>query len=350
MDKFSHLQRRGLLVLCVLLPLIGTGCYARMAHTPYTPGQAAPRRPVPPEKIAPFQYESAPIEMENHDLWTHGGYVTKRVSFPAFGENGQPGNLVTAHYFKSLADGPKKLVIVLPIWGVSKYPPRETAELLVSSSKGNTNVLWILGDNRIFDWEIIQSAQSIEEFRKSFVRIADRLRTAVIDVRRIIDWAENQPDIDPQRIGLLGFSLSAIVASGVASVDDRLSALVLVFGGAHPADIMTYCTGYAQETKEMMMERFGWSAQRYHDEIEPIWDFLDPVNIAGKMDPQRILMFEAGKDSCMPENSRKDLWMAMGRPELLTLPHSHKSAFISFTPIGLNRSQVKIIEFFERVL
>ena len=98
------------------------------------------------------------------------------------------------------------------------------------------------------------------------------------------------------------------------------------------------------------MARFGWTDQQYHDEVQPIFDVVVPVNVAGSMDPQRVLMLEAGKDNCMPENARKDLWVAMGRPELYTLPFTHKKAFLSFTPIGLNRAQLKVIEFFERVL
>jgi dienelactone hydrolase len=46
-----------------------------------------------------------------------------------------------------------------------------------------------------------------------------------------ISHVEIQPAIDPQRIGLLGFSLGAYLALTVASVDSRVKAVVDFFGG-----------------------------------------------------------------------------------------------------------------------
>jgi carboxymethylenebutenolidase len=46
-----------------------------------------------------------------------------------------------------------------------------------------------------------------------------------------ISHIETQPQVDPQRIGLLGFSLGAYLALSVAAVDSRVKAVVEFFGG-----------------------------------------------------------------------------------------------------------------------
>jgi carboxymethylenebutenolidase len=46
-----------------------------------------------------------------------------------------------------------------------------------------------------------------------------------------VSWVQQQPQVDPERIGLLGFSLGAYLALSVASVDPRIRAVVEYFGG-----------------------------------------------------------------------------------------------------------------------
>lgn len=46
-----------------------------------------------------------------------------------------------------------------------------------------------------------------------------------------ISHAEQQPEVDRERIGLLGFSLGAYLALSVAAVDARIRAVVDFFGG-----------------------------------------------------------------------------------------------------------------------
>jgi carboxymethylenebutenolidase len=46
-----------------------------------------------------------------------------------------------------------------------------------------------------------------------------------------VSWVQQQPQVDPERIGLLGFSLGAYLALSVAAVDPRIQAVVEYFGG-----------------------------------------------------------------------------------------------------------------------
>jgi carboxymethylenebutenolidase len=46
-----------------------------------------------------------------------------------------------------------------------------------------------------------------------------------------ISFVASQPEVDPERIGLLGFSLGAYLALSVSAIDSRVQAVVEYFGG-----------------------------------------------------------------------------------------------------------------------
>jgi fermentation-respiration switch protein FrsA (DUF1100 family) len=60
---------------------------------------------------------------------------------------------------------------------------------------------------------------------------AQRPAKTINETRRLIDYLLTRPDIDPQRIYLVGASYGAITGSTVMAKDKRLRAGVLVYGG-----------------------------------------------------------------------------------------------------------------------
>jgi dienelactone hydrolase len=66
-----------------------------------------------------------------------------------------------------------------------------------------------------------------EEDRKYF---ADWMKT----IANAIEYAAKQPNVDPKRIGLIGYSLGAYLSLSVATVDSRVKAVVEYFGGLPP--------------------------------------------------------------------------------------------------------------------
>ena len=146
---------RGLLrAACLLWACLAAGCVTMRTHIPYDPPGGAPTR-VALEAPTPFDYERAPPAIANHDLPERDSrhYRVKQLQFPSAGDSGQPGNLVTAMYYKSRAPGRKKLVVVLPIWGSYTYPSDVIADGIRSRAGGDTNVLMVLGENYLVDWE-----------------------------------------------------------------------------------------------------------------------------------------------------------------------------------------------------
>jgi len=70
-----------------------------------------------------------------------------------------------------------------------------------------------------------------KSFLSSFRAFAQRPAKTINETRRLIDYLSAHPDIDPQRIYLVGASYGAITGSTVLAKDKRLRAGVLVYGG-----------------------------------------------------------------------------------------------------------------------
>ena len=71
--------------------------------------------------------------------------------------------------------------------------------------------------------------------KKSFLArleaFAQRPAKTINETRRLIDYLSTHPDIDPQRIYLVGASYGAVTGSTVMAKDKRLRAGVMVYGG-----------------------------------------------------------------------------------------------------------------------
>jgi dienelactone hydrolase len=154
-----------------------------------------------------------------------------------------------------------------------------------------------------------------------------------------------RPDTDPRRIGIVGCSIGAIVASLAVGQDPRLSAGVFVMGGAHLDEIFASCYGDEAEVREMARARFGWDTGAFQQAVKGPLAAVDPVRTAGNIDPAGVLYIDAGRDSCIPRSARDELWEAMGRPERVTLGYDHKKSFLTMTFLGFDRTTERIVNF-----
>jgi hypothetical protein len=170
----------------------------------------------------------------------------------------------------------------------------------------------------------------------------------MIDARRLVDWAEQRPEIDGNRVALIGFSIAASVAAGILTQEPRFAAAALVMGGAEQHKIMAYCSGpRLTEVRERVARDFGWTAEDFEVLLEPIMRGVDAAHYPGRVDPKKVLIVDASLDDCMAPECRDSLWEVMGRPERLTMNYDHRRAFYSMTPLGFNWLRYRIWEFLE---
>lgn len=301
--------------------------------------------------IARFSYERAYGDLRlNSAAGRKYGYISRRFSMPASFENGQPENRLTGTYYVNLSDEPRPLVIVLPVWGVSEYPSVKMAQAILKRSRGAMNVLRVDGTERLMPWKRIEQSATVEELIAGMSNSARRLKHAVIDARRLVDWAENRPEIDGRRIGLVGFSISAVTGTLAAQSDPRIRSSVLVMGGAEIGRIVSQCPGNEKQTREGIMRNLGLTLGEYEHIVNTQFEGLDPADYPGRVDPRRVLIVDAGRDDCIPTESREAWWEALSRPERISLNYTHRRSFLAMTPLGFNFLRRKIYQHLERTL
>lgn len=341
------------LVAALAAALLVAGCW-RHVRTPFDPAS----RPVPaslrgaePARRLDFDPGAVRVTSETVRARETARYRVERLRLPSLGDDGQPGNMLRVRLYRSKLPGRRPLVVVLPIWGSYAYPSRVTVERILHSSRGRMSVAWVEGERDTFDWPALLAARDEESFLERFAAVAAREQANTVDVRRLLSWATAQPGVDPTRLALVGFSRSAMMAAVVAAHEPRLAAVVLVMAGAHPGEAIANCPGGGTgDARAMVERRFGWSRQTYAAKLQPLYRVIDPASYPGRIDPARVLMFDAGADDCVPRDARDDLWNALGRPERITFPWTHKRSFLSMTPLGLDWTRRRIYRFLEQKL
>jgi dienelactone hydrolase len=314
-----------------------------------------------PEPMPGFRYEAQPattpfesFEHTNIELSepfdetrTH---EMVRLSFPSSGRNGHPENLVEGQYFRSKEPGRKSLVVVMPIWGTSDYPPAKISAGYARRAGRDTQVIWIYGTTPVFPWDELSSVPTEDGFRQLARDSVERYRAAVVDMRHLVDWATTRPEIDPDRIAFVGFSMSALVTATLLANEPRVAGGVLMMGAARFSDVFATCQNRAGDVRNHAISAFGWTIDEYREFFEDLFAPADPMRFEGRYDPQKILMIDAMFDDCMPESSRAALWEITGHPERVTFLYQHRSAFYSLTPLGLNVSRRKIYRFLDEIV
>jgi dienelactone hydrolase len=343
-------SRRLFLVFLIIGSLIG--CTAHI-YTPFQPEVSTRAERQSGPHILP--YEKGPVPFQNNILQQNPkmAYQERHLKIPSIGENGQDGNPIEAIYYRSNTAGKLPLVIVLPIWANhfgNTYPPEKITSALRLRSHGGMHILRVLGGRDMSYWEAVGEAETEEIFLSIMASIAQRETINIVDISRLVDWAEARNEIDAARIGLIGFSHSAVAAGMVAVNDPRLAAVVLVMGGAHPHRILAVCEDHVGRVRDKILQRFGWTAADYEQAIEPLFRPIDAANYPGRADPSRILIFDSHEDECIPRDARDDLWEALGRPARISFLYGHEMSFITMSPLGFNWMRREIYEFFERTL
>ena len=323
------------------------GCFTSHVRTPYIDVSEAQDRSIEPSPG--FSYAKNLVPFTNHIEGTGATrlYEHRLLEIPSVGDNNQHENLVNASYYRSTLPGSHPMVIVLPIWGSFTYPPRKLSSMIQRRSEGAVHVLHVQGDSHLADWPGLASASNESVFLELWREAVEHQRVTVIDVRRLVDWAEERPEIDAGRIALIGCSLGAVVAGTIATQEPRLAATVTVMGGSHLHSVIATCDGKRATSVQEKAESFGWSKQEFEARLEPIMSIIDPASYPNRVDPGSVLIIDANRDKCVPEKAREDLWLALGEPERISMNYDHAPAFYSMTPLGLSWMRRRIWEFLE---
>jgi dienelactone hydrolase len=229
-----------------------------------------PSTPAPPAP-APFAYDaSQPVAFQNRAR-VNGAYpiAVRDVSYAV------PGGRVDGY----LALPPKahKLAAVIYLHGTGGG----RGELLVPA-------VWLAG-RRAVGLTITAPSSAAGAGPRGLTpaqTLARQKRLTVADVvavRRAVDLLQSLPQVDPQRIGLVGWSLGARTGAIVAGIEPRIKAVVLMSGGATP--VSTYVAQVPAALRP---------------EVRRTLTAIDPLRWIARARPGTILLQDGRKDKVVP--------------------------------------------------
>jgi dienelactone hydrolase len=169
------------------------------------------------------------------------------------------------------------------------------------------------------------------------------IRANLTEYRRVLDWIDQQPELDSGRIGLFGISFGAMDAVMLNAVDDRIDALVAAMAGGDLAYLMLN-TSYRRVARkvDVMLEESGLTRDDLYDSLEKRIP-TDPLTLAPYVDAERVLLIMTRGDDIVPFEAQEKLRESLGEPETLYLPTGHRSSIVFFPKV---RSSA--FEFFSR--
>jgi uncharacterized protein len=166
------------------------------------------------------------------------------------------------------------------------------------------------------------------------------------DLRSVVDAVAGRPDVDPERIGALGFSMGAATTVLEAADNPRIKAVVDDSGWADVrhwvrprlSDLLMQPTRHFSPVSLKLLElRAGVRLRR-----------LRPVDVIGRLSPRPILMIHGSADEVVPPSDGELMLAAAGQPrELWSIERAAHGDTVQ--PGGATTSP-RVTAFFERIL
>lgn len=274
-------------------------------------------RPTAAESEVPEAFRLAPatFTFERERIRNEAGYSVAAVRFPSPITTADPeNNTVHAEYFCPDGPGRRPAVVVLHILGADFALSRYLAARLAQRGVAALFVkLPYYGERRPAGGEKRFLSTDMERSLLS-------MRQGVCDVRRAVAWLGDQPEVDPERLGVTGISLGGIVASLAAAIDPAICQTVLLLAGGDLARILW-------EMPEATKYRDLWlKSGRTFADLEAVTTPFDPLTHARGLVGKRVLMMAGNVDEVIPPASAQALWNRAGRPPIRWLDCGHYSA------------------------
>ena len=154
--------------------------------------------------------------------------------------------------------------------------------------------------------------------------LAASFNQAASDCSTIADWLQTQPEVDPDKLGIAGVSLGAIVTHLAMGRDARLNNGVAIVGGGDIKEI-----AHLSRLAKLFLQ--VKQTVNPDDISEAETRAADPLYYAKQNQPRRVLMIQAARDEIIPRQSSTELWEALGKPPIQWLDIGHYGLFLGVT-------------------
>ncbi len=148
-------------------------------------------------------------------------------------------------------------------------------------------------------------------------RTIEAVRQTVTEISYLINFFKEKYAL----IGLYGPSLGGILAHIAMAAEDRLDFGISVLAGGNPAGVVW--DGLMTQYVRRDIELAGLSRQ----ELEKLWQVIDPATLPCKLKKDRLLMINGKYDQIIPPIYSQQLWEHLDHPEIIWYPCAHYSMY-----------------------
>lgn len=143
-------------------------------------------------------------------------------------------------------------------------------------------------------------------------------RQSVLDTRRAGDWLAARPEVDPDRLGIMGISMGCIIGSLTAGVDPAFKRHCFVIGGGDLALIVMNGSPEATGVRDALGAK-GMTLL----ELREAWEVIDPLTYASRLSAKTVMMINMTEDEIFPLESTNALKEAIGVKQIEWLNGGH---------------------------
>ena len=269
-----------------------------------------------------IEAELALVKEKKHFRWYSG-------SFPSGLPLDDDPDPITFEFFEPVNVDNPPVAIVLPILNGQKHIVRPFATYY--AKRGFASIIVDSRQRTTLEDDIVEPEAALERTAKRH--------------RRMLDWVEQQPNLDASRVVVFGASLGGFNALFLAAVDDRVRAVVPALAAAD----LPYV--FSHSTERRIAEAFENVMQSLELDRDELEEYLrtkvetGPSGLAPFINTDNVLMIIAKQDKAVPTNKQYELRALLGDPETIELPTGHLSS-AAYIPM----LQKRTLRFFEERL
>jgi len=312
---------RGFIALFVVFIVSGTGFGAMKAES----GRAK-FEPSAIEKDIPAGYQlkafDFPFEMKPTRELPVSGVEIFSLTFPSPVKSPfETNNTVHAQYYKPKGDGPFPAVIVLEILAGGEELC-EAVGLILAQHK--IAALFV----RMAYYGPRRPPERVRLLSPDIDHTIEGIRQTVLDCRCATAWLSSRPEVDKERLGIVGISLGSFISALTSSMEPRLKKVALLLGGGSLVDV--YYDHPKAAPLRALNELFGGDGKR---RMKQLIDPIDPITYAKMLKSHDLLMIAARRDDIVPPLAAELLWKATGQQKIVWIDTDHYGAALYLLPM-----------------
>ena len=250
-------------------------------------GPSEPEATLAPELRSLYDYEPGPLDVQEGESRKWDSAVVRDLSYAG------PEGRITAYYVTPQGEGPFPAVVFMH--GSPGQRVTFLGEAVELAQRGIASVL--------------PDAPFARSPRPPDVDFTDgdpaRLSQLVIELRRAVDFLVEQDEVDPSRLGYVGFSWGGSLGANFAAVERRVGSFVLISGVPRLSERLV----------EIGEEREIQGLEGYADVIEP----YDAVNYLGDVAPNALYLQFGEQDTAPSPEQGQEMMDVASEPKELHL-------------------------------